>query len=102
MRFKVEPRDVPLDQAARRMGMTAEAFTAARAGLEARGFPKPDPDTGNFDLVAIDRWCDLRHHHLLSPATGMGPRDAGDVVGDRLAALRSGTHNGKDRAALSR
>jgi hypothetical protein len=121
MRFKVEPRDVPLEQAARRMGMSAEAFTAALPSLvDVRGFPAADPDTGNFDLVAIDRWCDLRHHHLLSPQTGMGPRAAGDVVPDRLAALRTrgkrpavrrtgalpatgrteGEETGKDRAPL--
>lgn len=104
MRFRVEPRDVPIEQAARRLGMTVGAFTRALPALVNRGFPVADPDTGNFDLTAIDRWCDLRHHHLLSPAApGMGPRDAADVVEERLAALKAGAgeRNGrKNRPAL--
>ena len=53
-RFHIIPGDVPADAAARRMGMTSEAFKAALPNLIARGFPKSDPDTGNFDLDAID------------------------------------------------
>jgi hypothetical protein len=50
-RFKLIPGgDAPDYVAAQRMGMTLEAFKAALPNLIARGFPKPDPTTGNFDL----------------------------------------------------
>lgn len=97
MRYRVEIRDVPPAQAAKRLGLTAEQFEAKLPQLLDRGFPPPDQDTGNFDLKAIDRWCDLRHNHLLAAGT-MGPRSAADVVSSRLEALRSSS--GKDRAAL--
>jgi hypothetical protein len=57
--------------------------------LLARGFPQADPTTGNFDLAAIDRWCDARHPHLFG-GRAMQARDAGDVVSDRLTKLRAG------------
>jgi hypothetical protein len=60
MRFRIEPRDVPPEVAARRLGKTFAEFNAALPGLVARGFPQADPTTGNFDLAAIDRWCARR------------------------------------------
>lgn len=89
MRFRVEPRDVPASEAAKRLGMTFADFNARLAKLIARGFPKADPDTGNFDLHAIDRWCDARHSHLFGGAT-LGARDASAVAGDRIANMRRG------------
>ena len=91
MRFHVEPRDVPLEVAARRLGKTRPELEVALPDLIARGFPHPDPTTGNFDLAAIDRWCDARHPHLFGAA--MQARDARDVVRGRLAKLRAG-HGG--------
>ena len=88
MRFRVEPRDVPPEMAARRLGVTFAGFNAALPGLIARGFPAADPSTGNFDLQAIDRWCDARHAHLFGAAATMGPRDASTVAKDRIAAMR--------------
>jgi hypothetical protein len=89
-RFRVQPGDVPPSAAAQRMGMTVEAFTAALPNLVSRGFPKADPDTGNFDLDAIDAWRRLRHPHLYTGVSvEMGARDASSVVQDRIAALRS-------------
>jgi hypothetical protein len=90
MRFKVQPRDVPADEAAKRLGIGRAVFDERLPNLIARGFPKADPDTGNFDLAAIDRWCDMRHQHLFNERPIIGARDAGDVVGDRIAAMRSG------------
>jgi hypothetical protein len=92
MRFRVEPRDVPAELAARRLGMNVAAFSAALPNLIARGFPAPDPDTCNFDLAAVDRWCDARHPHLFGAGAApvMVARDARDVVADRIAALRAG------------
>jgi hypothetical protein len=60
----------------------------------ARGFPQADPTTGNFDLAAIDRWCDARHPHLFGGAAAMQARDAKDVVRDRLAKLKAGASHG--------
>jgi hypothetical protein len=93
MRFSVHPRDVPKDAAARRLGVTRAAFDAALPNLIARGFPMPDPDTGNFDLEAINTWCDARHPHLYATIAAAGARDASLVAGERIAALRNG-HRG--------
>ena len=94
MRFRIEPRDVPLEAAARRLGKTRADLEAVLPALLARGFPQADPTTGNFDLAAIDRWCDARHPHLFGGAAAMQARDAKDVVGDRLARLKAGLRNG--------
>jgi hypothetical protein len=91
MRFRVEPRDVPPQLAARRLGMSIEQFNAALPNLIARGFPKPDPDSGNIDLSAIDRWCDARHPHLFGGGTTMQARDASTVAQERIAAMRRGS-----------
>jgi hypothetical protein len=94
MRFRTEPRDVPPEAAARRLGKTFAEFDAALPDLVARGFPQADPTTGNFDLAAIDRWCDARHPHLFGGAAAMQARDAKDVVRDRLAKLKAGLSRG--------
>lgn len=60
-RFRVDPRDVPATAAARRLGLTAPEFNAKLLALYTRGFPRPDPTTGRFDLKAIDEWMDNRH-----------------------------------------
>lgn len=65
IRFKVAIRDVPPAVAARTLGLTLEAFTAKLSDLCARGFPPPDPTTGNFDLKAIECWQDARYPQLL-------------------------------------
>jgi hypothetical protein len=87
-RFQIVQGDASEKVAAQRMGMTPEAFRTALPNLIARGFPKPDPDTGNFDLDAIDAWRRLRHPHLYGGREEFGARDASIVVADRLAALR--------------
>jgi hypothetical protein len=94
MRFRIEPRDVPPEVAARRLGKKFAEFSAALPDLIARGFPPSDPTTGNFDLAAIDRWCDARHPHLFGSGLAVEARDAKDVVQDRLAKLRAGLRNG--------
>jgi hypothetical protein len=47
IRSKVEPRDVPKLKAARRLGLTEAEFDQVSEDLYRRGFPKPDPTTGN-------------------------------------------------------
>lgn len=58
MRWKVDPRLVAHNKAARRLGLTSSEFHCALPELLARGFPPPLPVIGNFDLTAIDRWID--------------------------------------------
>jgi hypothetical protein len=89
-RFKVEPRDAPPEIAARRLGKSLSDFQSVLPNLLARGFPAADPDTGNFDLAAIDRWCDARHTHLFGGGAGMTARDAGEVAKGRIEAMRRG------------
>jgi hypothetical protein len=87
-RFHIVHGDASEKVAAERMGMKPEPFRIALPNLIARGFPKPDPDTGNFDLDAIDTWRRLRHPHLYGGREEFGARDAATVVHDRLAAMR--------------
>lgn len=92
-RFKLPPGgDVPPMTAARRLAMTLEAFREKLPRLLCRGFPAPDPDTGNFDLDAIDQWRRTRNPHLFHtqltpPSTA---RDAKDVVRQRIEGMRGG------------
>lgn len=60
IRSQVQPRDVPPVKAARRLHLTLAEFERLLPRLLKRGFPPPDPDTGNFDLKAIDAWMDAR------------------------------------------
>lgn len=60
MRFHVLTRCVPLDQAARRLGLDPAQFAGHLPALLSNGFPRPDPVTGNFDLLAIEYWQNTR------------------------------------------
>ncbi|MEY9578694.1 hypothetical protein ABIE88_006270 [Bradyrhizobium diazoefficiens] len=88
IRFKIQPGDVPAAEAARRLGLSLEAFNLALPNLIKRGFPRPDPDTGNFDLDAIDAWRRRRNPHLFTAGGAFGALDASTVAGDRIEALR--------------
>jgi hypothetical protein len=70
------------------MGLNPSAFRAALPSLTARGFPQPDPDTGNFDLLAVDKWCDARHPHLFGGSAFMQARDAKAVAKERIEKMR--------------
>ena len=94
MRYRVECRDVPPEEAARRLGVKPNIFADKLPNLFARGFPRPDPDTGNFDLQAIDRWMDSRNPHLFGIGAQMQARDASIVIKDRLAKLRASGASG--------
>jgi hypothetical protein len=87
-RFRVEPRDVPAEMAARRLGIGQGDFETRLPDLLARGFPPPDPTTGNFDLKAIDDWMDRRSGLTLMKAAIA--RDAGSVVAERIAEMGRG------------
>lgn len=86
IRLRVDPRDVPADKAARRLGLTLAGFEDVSARLFARGFPRPDPDTGLFDLEAVEDWMDRRS----GLTSGLAARDASAVVKGRLEAMRGG------------
>ena len=89
MRFRVEPGDVPAEYAARRLGLSyPKEFEAKLPNLYERGFPRPDADTGNFDLDAIDRWRRGRYPHLYGSGAVMQARDASSVAKDRIARLK--------------
>lgn len=86
VRMRVDPRDVPIEKAARRLHLTADRFRELLPELRKRGFPAADPTTGMWDLVAIDAWMDVRSRidRLTEPD---GLRDARDVVAERLARM---------------
>ena len=95
MRFRVEPRDVPQPIVARRLGLSNAEFAARYPNLRARGFPPPDPDTGNFDLHAVERWMDARNPHLFGDSSAMmQARDASTVAPERIAKLKAGAMRG--------
>jgi hypothetical protein len=83
IRYPVDPLDVPPSKAARRLHLTLEDFRAKLPELLQRGFPPPDPTTGNFYLPGIDRWMASRNG--LTANTG-SPNDQ-DVIIDRIARL---------------
>lgn len=87
MRIRVVPRDVPAEKAAAQLGLTVADLNVKLPNLLARGFPPPDPDTGLFDMIAIDKWCDARHPHLFGELAMMQARDARGVVADRIAKM---------------
>lgn len=88
MHFNIEPRDVPAEHAARRLGLTCARFIQALPGLLARGFPPADPTTGNFDLDAVDAWRRRRNPDLFGEA-GTSLK-TGATARARLEALRGG------------
>lgn len=69
LRFPIDPRMVPPEKVARRLGVTIAAFGEKRPALEAHGFPKPDAVLGNYSLEAVDRWIDVQAG--LTPAGGL-------------------------------
>jgi len=83
---------VPPLTAARRLGLSLDAFREKLPKLLAHGFPPADPITENYDLDAIDKWRRLRHRHLFGDGLGAAPaaRNAKDVVAERVARLRDG------------
>jgi len=90
LRFRVEPRDVPAAAAARRLGLSEQAFREALPQLVARGFPAADETTGFFDLAAIDEWQSRRHPGLFLTSAETARDARSGLVAHRLEALRRG------------
>ena len=87
LRYRVDPGDVPPEKAARRLHLTLERFHELFPSLKKRGFPDPDPTTGNYDIDAIDAWRRGRHPHIfkddrLTPVSTA--RDPKEVLRARL------------------
>lgn len=87
IRHKVVPRDGTMTAAARKLNLTLEQFREVLPALYKRGFPKPDLTTFMFDLVAIDKWQDLRHPQVFTSQISGTAVDARTVVEERLARL---------------
>jgi len=83
IRFKIEPRDVPPSKAARRLHLSLEDFRLKLPELRKRGFPSPDPTTGNYYLPAIDQWMASRTALTLSNE----PRNDEALINERIARL---------------
>ncbi len=77
IRFPVQPRMVPPEKAARRLGVTMAVFREKQEQLEAQGFPKPDAILGTYCLQAVDNWIDRR----------AGLRPAGGTMSDPSVAM---------------
>lgn len=90
MRFRVEPRDVPVDAIARRLGLSRVKFDEVRDQLFAKGFPRPDDITGNYDLDAVDEWRKRRNPHLFGIAAAPVALDASSVVASRVRQRKYG------------
>lgn len=78
--------DGPPREAAKMLGLSADAFASILPRLLSRGFPAADPDTLLFDLDAIAEWRRRRHPHLFPESLASRPAaiDARGVVRARL------------------
>ena len=90
MRFHVQPRCVPAQAAARRLGLTLAQFEGSLDAMRQFGFPLPDPVTGHYDLEAIDRYVERRNPDYFGAVTSGEAVTDHNVIRGRLASLRSG------------
>jgi hypothetical protein len=86
IRYRVDPADVPPEKAARRLHLTLKQFNEALPNLLKRGFPAADPDTGMYDLEAIDRWRRSRHGLASPDGTAQPSPQRKTTWGERLGA----------------
>ncbi len=87
LRYRIDPRDITPTKAARRLGLTLAEFNDQIKSLFARGFPGPDPTTGNYDLKAIELWQDARSGCVCPCPVEPKARDAQDVFAERIRRL---------------
>jgi hypothetical protein len=96
IRFRVDPADVPAEKAARRLHLTLDQFKEILPNLIKRGFPAADPDTGMFDLEAIDVWRKSRHGRKSgltgAPASEQPSAGSQMSMGERFAAKKRSRH----------
>lgn len=60
IRYRIDPRMIPPQKVARRLGVSYEQFVASVPELERQGFPKPVRVLGNYCLQAVDNWIDAQ------------------------------------------
>jgi hypothetical protein len=87
MRFRVEPKDVPEEAAARRLGLTVEQFREKLPALLQRGFPAADQTTGNYCLEAVDEWRMRRYPQLFPRPIYDGPKSDRETARARIANM---------------
>lgn len=92
IRFHVEPGDVPANVAAKRIGLSIDAFYEKLPALIQHGFPAANPVTGNYCLEAVDVWRKAFYPHLLPAQLTPAPaaHDARLVVRQRLREVSGG------------
>jgi hypothetical protein len=90
IRYRVDPGDIPEEKAARRLGLSVDQFREKLPRLLLRQFPKPDPDTGLFDLDAIDLWRRSRNPVLygLTPLQPDHQPESSQSMGDRFVEAK--------------
>lgn len=98
VRFSVNPGDVSPAKVARRLHLTRQAFEDLKTKLFARGFPRPDPDTGNYDLEAVDRWRKLRPgiRHLFPELTDVAAPPDPEPLSNMGERFREAQKRGRD------
>lgn len=98
IRHRIDPLDVPPVKAARRLGLSLAAFQEKLPRLLVRGFPSPDPDTGNFGLEAIDFWRRARDRHPqgeLTPAPPPANDGPSPTMGERFREAQERRRHGR-------
>ncbi|TIW20686.1 MAG: hypothetical protein E5V65_07710 [Mesorhizobium sp.] len=83
IRFRVDPRLVSPEKAARWLFLTMDDFNKALPALQKEGFPKPCPVTGHYDMRALEAWQDKRS----GLAGGLPVEDRAAVMRERIASL---------------
>jgi hypothetical protein len=84
MRFHVEPRDIPEELAARRLGLSLTEFQERLPALLQRGFPPADETTSRYCLEAIDQWRLRRFAALFSVPAIEGPKTDRETARARI------------------
>jgi hypothetical protein len=87
MRLRIPPGDIPIEAAARHMGISVERFRQLLPSLLARGFPPADETTGNYSLEAIDEWRRRRFPRLFRPTVGGDTEPTHEEVMERIRRL---------------
>jgi hypothetical protein len=88
IRYKVDPRLVPPQKAARYLHLTLHQFQDALPSLIARGFPRACPVIGHFDLAAINHWLDLQSG-VERPSPEADAVDLEKTILERIARYRN-------------
>lgn len=78
-RFPLQPKLIPAEKVARRLGLPPARFRELLPQLVKAGFPAADPIVGNYSMQAVDAWIDTR----------AGLTNANDPVSAQAAMLQA-------------